>query len=71
MAQTQQVNARNMIGNSPEKAMENYPLAYNWPTGGQDQAESVHVIHWQIQAPVWVDPGSVATKTSAQYGMPR
>ena len=41
------------------------------PEGGQDQAETVYVIHWQIQAPVWVDPGSVATKTSAQYGMPR
>ena len=60
-----------MIGNSPEKAMESYPLAYNWLTWGQDQTESVHIIHWQIQAPVWVDLGLVATKTSAHYGMPR
>ena len=28
--QTRQVNARNMIGNSPEKAMVSYTLAYNW-----------------------------------------
>ena len=69
--QTRQVSARKMLGNSPEEAIESYLLAYKWQTLEQDQAESVHVIHWQIQAPVWVDPGSVTTKTSAQYGMPR